>query len=91
MAKPYPLELRTKILEEYCSSDISQRNIAKKYKVSKTWVYKLLREEKRKRYKSEELKLRSQRHLILSKFNQNLKLSNTRCFEKSIKKLQICN
>jgi transposase len=67
MAKAYPLELRAKIIEEYSTSDISQRNIAKKYKVSKTYVYKLLREEKRKRYKAEELKRRSQRHLYIVK------------------------
>lgn len=63
MAKPYPKELRVKIVEEYYSGGISQRKLAKKYGVSKAWVFGLLREEKRKRYRAEEEKRRSQRHL----------------------------
>lgn len=71
MAKPYPPELRIKIVEEYYAGGISQRNIAKKYNVSKTWVFRLLRKEKLRRLEIAEIERRSLRHLHIVRSNSS--------------------
>jgi putative transposase len=48
MAKAYSLDLRGRILESYENQEGSIRNLAKRYKVSKDFVHKLL-----KRYRQE--------------------------------------
>ena len=44
MMKPYPLELRQKIVDTYDRGGISQRQLAKKFGVTKTFVQKLLKQ-----------------------------------------------
>jgi transposase len=64
MSKAYSQELRQKVIDEYYAGGISMRNLAKKHSVSKTWVYKLLKVEKRKRITEER---RVNRHLYIVK------------------------
>ncbi|MDY6899979.1 MAG: IS630 transposase-related protein [Cyanobacteriota bacterium] len=68
MGKAYSQELRQKVIDEYYAGGISMRNLAKKHSVSKTWVYKLLKVEKRKRITEER---QAKRHLQIVKNHTN--------------------
>ena len=41
--KPYSLDLRQKIIETYEQEAISQRNLAKRFRVALSFIYKLLK------------------------------------------------
>ena len=53
MSREYPRELRQRVIDEYQAGGISMRNLAKKLGVSKTYVYKILRDVKRERLRRE--------------------------------------
>lgn len=80
MAKPYPPELRQQVIDEYFAGGISMRNLAKKLGVSKSWVYKLIKVEKRRRKKEEK---RANRHLYVVGSSSDPNIDKSRCFEKS--------
>ena len=46
MSSPYPEELRLRVVEEYLAGNISLRSIAKKFSVSKSWVFRVIKKER---------------------------------------------
>lgn len=48
MAKSYSPELKQRVIDEYFAGGISMRKLAEKLSVSKSWVYKLVKEERRR-------------------------------------------
>jgi transposase-like protein len=69
MPKIYSQELRQKLIDEYFTSDISIRNLAKKHGVGKTWAWRLLKAEKRNRLIAEK---KANRHLHIVKMPRNI-------------------
>lgn len=72
MPKSHPQELRIAIVEEYYAGGISQRDIAKKYSVGKTWVFRLLKKERLRRNHAAKMEQRSRRHLKIIKNSSQL-------------------
>ncbi|QFS42790.1 transcriptional regulator [Nostoc sphaeroides CCNUC1] len=46
--KPYSLDLRKKIIETYEQEQISQRKLAKRFRVALSFIYKLLKQYREK-------------------------------------------
>lgn len=84
MAKSYSPELRQKVIDEYFSGEISMRNLAKKFEVSKTWVYKLIKEERARRKKIE---MSVGRNFYVVGGSSDPNINNSRCFKKSKKEI----
>ena len=74
MSRAYPPELKQRVIDEYQAGGISMRNLAKKLGVSKTYVYKILRDVKRERYrrKEEERKANRPMYAIGGKYDPDV-------------------
>lgn len=70
MPKIYSQELRQRLIDEYFTNNISIRNLAKKHGVGKTWAWRLLKAEKRKRLIAQK---KANRHLHIVRMPENIK------------------
>lgn len=74
MPRTYSPELKQQVIDEYQAGGISMRNLAKKLGVSKTYIYKILRDVKRERLRreAEEKKATRPMYAVGGKYDPNL-------------------